>query len=154
MLLLYFHASVTLNRFVFIEHLHVIIVQIFTECNYLHNLLQQILTLDKCVSHLIIRGLVRISLIQHMERILNYLTAKGFINYGILENTSQIQFPITSKPFSVCKRYYLFSCTIYFPVQRSFKVQMFYVSYEISLESSCHCYRCRNVRARCSETVA
>lgn len=116
MLLLYFHASVTLNRFVFIEHLHVIIVQIFTDCNYLHNLLQQILTLDKCVSHLIIRGLVRISLIQHMERILNYLTVKGFINYGILESTSQIQFPITSKPFSVSKRYYLFSCTIYFLV--------------------------------------
>ncbi|XP_046839081.1 lysine-specific histone demethylase 1B-like [Xenia sp. Carnegie-2017] len=61
---------------------------------------KQILTLDKCVSHLIIRGLVRISLIQHMERILNYLTVKGFINYGILESTSQIQFPITSKPFS------------------------------------------------------
>ena len=59
---------------------------------------KQILTLDRCVNHLIIRGLARIAIIPQLERILKYLTVKGFINYGILQSTPYVWFPI-SNPF-------------------------------------------------------
>ncbi|XP_010179934.1 PREDICTED: lysine-specific histone demethylase 1B isoform X2 [Mesitornis unicolor] len=42
------------------------------------------LTPQKCIHHIIVRGLVRIRCVQEMERILNFMTRKGLINTGIL----------------------------------------------------------------------
>nr|XP_009937713.1 PREDICTED: lysine-specific histone demethylase 1B isoform X2 [Opisthocomus hoazin] len=42
------------------------------------------LTPQKCIHHIIVRGLVRIRCVQEMERILHFMTRKGLINTGIL----------------------------------------------------------------------
>ncbi|XP_010295314.1 PREDICTED: lysine-specific histone demethylase 1B isoform X2 [Phaethon lepturus] len=42
------------------------------------------LTPQKCIHHIIVRGLVRIRCVQEMERILYFMTRKGLINTGIL----------------------------------------------------------------------
>ena len=55
---------------------------------------QEVLTLEKCVSHLILRGLVRIAIIPQLEKILEYFTIKGYINYGILKITQEKPLPI------------------------------------------------------------
>ncbi|NXA81099.1 KDM1B demethylase, partial [Thryothorus ludovicianus] len=46
--------------------------------------LQEALTPQKCIHHIIVRGLVRIRCVQEMERILYFMTRKGLINTGIL----------------------------------------------------------------------
>uniref|UniRef100_A0A803VAC9 Lysine demethylase 1B n=1 Tax=Ficedula albicollis TaxID=59894 RepID=A0A803VAC9_FICAL len=45
------------------------------------------LTPQKCIHHIIVRGLVRIRCVQEMERILYFMTRKGLINTGILSVT-------------------------------------------------------------------
>ncbi|XP_074003048.1 lysine-specific histone demethylase 2 isoform X3 [Numenius arquata] len=42
------------------------------------------LTPQKCIHHIIVRGLVRIRCVREMERILYFMTRKGLINTGIL----------------------------------------------------------------------
>uniref|UniRef100_A0A8C3WQN6 Lysine demethylase 1B n=1 Tax=Catagonus wagneri TaxID=51154 RepID=A0A8C3WQN6_9CETA len=42
------------------------------------------LTPQKCVPHIIVRGLVRIRCVQEVERILYFMTRKGLINTGVL----------------------------------------------------------------------
>uniref|UniRef100_A0A8C6DS46 Lysine demethylase 1B n=1 Tax=Moschus moschiferus TaxID=68415 RepID=A0A8C6DS46_MOSMO len=42
------------------------------------------LTPQKCIPHIIVRGLVRIRCIQEVERILYFMTRKGLINTGVL----------------------------------------------------------------------
>lgn len=44
------------------------------------------LTIDELSAHVICRGLVRIYLLHEAERILNYLTWKGVINYGLVQS--------------------------------------------------------------------
>ncbi|KAF3815354.1 hypothetical protein GH733_016736 [Mirounga leonina] len=39
---------------------------------------------DKCIPHIIVRGLVRIRCVQEVERILYFMTRKGLINTGVL----------------------------------------------------------------------
>ena len=58
--------------------------------------LKEILTLDKCVIHLILRGLVRIALIPRLQKILEFFTIKGYVNYGILRNSPQSCLPVSS----------------------------------------------------------
>ncbi|XP_028404189.1 lysine-specific histone demethylase 1B-like [Dendronephthya gigantea] len=57
---------------------------------------KQILTVDRCVNNLILRGLARIAIIPQLERILRYLTLKGYINYGILQSTPYISLPVSN----------------------------------------------------------
>ncbi|XP_074755836.1 lysine-specific histone demethylase 2 isoform X1 [Athene noctua] len=45
---------------------------------------KEALTPQKCIHHIIVRGLVRIRCVQEMERILYFMTRKGLINTGIL----------------------------------------------------------------------
>ncbi|XP_075584346.1 lysine-specific histone demethylase 2 isoform X6 [Pelecanus crispus] len=50
----------------------------------LNNSTKEALTPQKCIHHIIVRGLVRIRCVQEMERILYFMTRKGLINTGIL----------------------------------------------------------------------
>lgn len=45
---------------------------------------QEALTPQKCIPHIIVRGLVRIRCVQEVERILYFMTRKGLINTGVL----------------------------------------------------------------------
>ncbi|XP_008566695.1 PREDICTED: lysine-specific histone demethylase 1B isoform X3 [Galeopterus variegatus] len=45
---------------------------------------KEALTPQKCVPHIIVRGLVRIRCVQEVERILYFMTRKGLINTGVL----------------------------------------------------------------------
>ncbi|XP_055118727.2 lysine-specific histone demethylase 2 isoform X3 [Symphalangus syndactylus] len=45
---------------------------------------KEALTPQKCIPHIIVRGLVRIRCIQEVERILYFMTRKGLINTGVL----------------------------------------------------------------------
>uniref|UniRef100_A0A672UT08 Lysine demethylase 1B n=1 Tax=Strigops habroptila TaxID=2489341 RepID=A0A672UT08_STRHB len=45
---------------------------------------KEALTPQKCIHHIIVRGLVRIRCVHEMERILYFMTRKGLINTGIL----------------------------------------------------------------------
>ncbi|XP_063488302.1 lysine-specific histone demethylase 2 isoform X13 [Symphalangus syndactylus] len=46
--------------------------------------IKEALTPQKCIPHIIVRGLVRIRCIQEVERILYFMTRKGLINTGVL----------------------------------------------------------------------
>ncbi|XP_074003051.1 lysine-specific histone demethylase 2 isoform X6 [Numenius arquata] len=50
----------------------------------LNNSTKEALTPQKCIHHIIVRGLVRIRCVREMERILYFMTRKGLINTGIL----------------------------------------------------------------------
>uniref|UniRef100_A0A8C9L5Y7 Lysine demethylase 1B n=1 Tax=Pavo cristatus TaxID=9049 RepID=A0A8C9L5Y7_PAVCR len=61
---------------------------------FFFSLLQEALTPQKCIHHIIVRGLVRIRCVQEMERILYFMTRKGLINTGILSvSTDQYLLP-------------------------------------------------------------
>ncbi|XP_027622936.1 lysine-specific histone demethylase 1B isoform X1 [Tupaia chinensis] len=45
---------------------------------------REALTPQKCIPHIIVRGLVRIRCVQEVERILYFMTRKGLINTGVL----------------------------------------------------------------------
>ncbi|EPY73572.1 lysine-specific histone demethylase 1B isoform 1 [Camelus ferus] len=45
---------------------------------------KEALTPQKCIPHIIVRGLVRIRCVQEVERILYFMTRKGLINTGVL----------------------------------------------------------------------
>uniref|UniRef100_A0A2K6EXL2 Lysine demethylase 1B n=1 Tax=Propithecus coquereli TaxID=379532 RepID=A0A2K6EXL2_PROCO len=52
------------------------------------------LTPQKCIPHIIVRGLVRIRCVQEVERILYFMTRKGLINTGVLRvGTDQYLLP-------------------------------------------------------------
>ena len=66
-------------------------------------LLQEALTPQKCIHHIIVRGLVRIRCVQEMERILYFMTRKGLINTGILSvSTDQYLLPKEYHNVSSC----------------------------------------------------
>ncbi|XP_063581441.1 lysine-specific histone demethylase 2 isoform X9 [Pongo abelii] len=46
--------------------------------------IKEALTPQKCIPHIIVRGLVRIRCVQEVERILYFMTRKGLINTGVL----------------------------------------------------------------------
>ncbi|KAG8510993.1 Lysine-specific histone demethylase 1B, partial [Galemys pyrenaicus] len=48
------------------------------------SLFYEALTPQKCIPHIIVRGLVRIRCVQEVERILYFMTRKGLINTGVL----------------------------------------------------------------------
>jgi len=54
--------------------------------------IQTYVTLDRVMEHIIMRGLSRVWITLHMERILLYLTLKGHINTGVIS-------PPTNTPF-------------------------------------------------------
>uniref|UniRef100_A0A8C9ETK4 Lysine demethylase 1B n=1 Tax=Pavo cristatus TaxID=9049 RepID=A0A8C9ETK4_PAVCR len=61
------------------------------------------LTPQKCIHHIIVRGLVRIRCVQEMERILYFMTRKGLINTGILSvSTDQYLLPKEYHNVSSC----------------------------------------------------
>ncbi|XP_073422202.1 lysine-specific histone demethylase 2 isoform X2 [Dendrobates tinctorius] len=45
---------------------------------------KEVLTLQTCAHHIMVRGLVRIRCVQEMERILHFITRKGLVNTGVL----------------------------------------------------------------------
>lgn len=45
---------------------------------------KEVLTLEKCAQHIIVRGLVRVCCVQEMDRVLHFMTRKGLINTGVL----------------------------------------------------------------------
>lgn len=49
-----------------------------------HFLQKEVLTLEKCAQHIIVRGLVRVCCVQEMDRVLHFMTRKGLINTGVL----------------------------------------------------------------------
>ncbi|KAM9776107.1 lysine-specific histone demethylase 2 isoform 3-T3 [Syngnathus typhle] len=49
-----------------------------------HKNCKEVLTVQKCVLHVVVRGLVRVSCVQEMERVLHFMTRKGLINTGVL----------------------------------------------------------------------
>lgn len=66
--------------------------------------LQEALTPQKCIHHIIVRGLVRIRCVQEMERILYFMTRKGLINTGILSvSPDQYLLPKEYHNVSSCK---------------------------------------------------
>ncbi|KAK7139656.1 hypothetical protein R3I93_016709 [Phoxinus phoxinus] len=46
---------------------------------------KEVLTLQRCTPHVIVRGLVRIRCVQELERVLDFMTRKGLINTGVLQ---------------------------------------------------------------------
>ncbi|XP_064219092.1 lysine-specific histone demethylase 2 isoform X3 [Aotus nancymaae] len=55
---------------------------------------KEALTPQKCIPHIIVRGLVRIRCVQEVERILYFMTRKGLINTGVLNvGTDQYLLP-------------------------------------------------------------
>ena len=48
--------------------------------------LQEFLTPEKCAEHIIVRGLVRVLMVVVVQRVMYYLTKRGFVNHGILSN--------------------------------------------------------------------
>uniref|UniRef100_A0A8C0QYL0 Lysine demethylase 1B n=1 Tax=Canis lupus dingo TaxID=286419 RepID=A0A8C0QYL0_CANLU len=55
---------------------------------------KEALTPQKCIPHIIVRGLVRIRCVQEVERILYFMTRKGLINTGVLSvGTDQYLLP-------------------------------------------------------------
>uniref|UniRef100_A0A8C9ETN3 Lysine demethylase 1B n=1 Tax=Pavo cristatus TaxID=9049 RepID=A0A8C9ETN3_PAVCR len=70
---------------------------------FFFSLLQEALTPQKCIHHIIVRGLVRIRCVQEMERILYFMTRKGLINTGILSvSTDQYLLPKEYHNVSSC----------------------------------------------------
>ncbi|RXN13441.1 lysine-specific histone demethylase 1B [Labeo rohita] len=51
---------------------------------------KEVLTLQKCAPHVIVRGLVRVRCVQELDRVLYFMTRKGLINTGAL----QIKWPL------------------------------------------------------------
>uniref|UniRef100_A0A452SVE3 Lysine demethylase 1B n=1 Tax=Ursus americanus TaxID=9643 RepID=A0A452SVE3_URSAM len=49
-----------------------------------HTNCKEALTPQKCIPHIIVRGLVRVRCVQEVERILYFMTRKGLINTGVL----------------------------------------------------------------------
>jgi len=47
---------------------------------------KEFLTPEKCAEHIIVRGLVRVLMVVVVQRVLYYLTKRGFVNHGILGN--------------------------------------------------------------------
>lgn len=45
---------------------------------------QEVLTPQKCVPYVIVRGLVRVRCVQELDRVLHFMTRKGLINTGVL----------------------------------------------------------------------
>lgn len=58
---------------------------------------KEVLTFEKCMNHLIIRGLVRIAIIPQLQKILKFFTIKGYVNHGVLKNNPQSSLPIESQ---------------------------------------------------------
>lgn len=54
------------------------------------SLSQEVLTLQKCAPHVVVRGLVRIRCVQELDRVLYFMSRKGLINTGAL----QIKWPL------------------------------------------------------------
>lgn len=72
--------------------------------------LQEALTPQKCIHHIIVRGLVRIRCVQEMERILYFMTRKGLINTGILSvSPDQYLLPKEYHNVSCCSNPYVIS---------------------------------------------
>ncbi|XP_073678158.1 lysine-specific histone demethylase 2 [Garra rufa] len=51
---------------------------------------KEVLTLQKCAPHVIVRGLVRVRCVQELDKVLYFMTRKGLINTGAL----QIKWPL------------------------------------------------------------
>ncbi|XP_043089036.1 lysine-specific histone demethylase 1B isoform X4 [Puntigrus tetrazona] len=51
---------------------------------------KEVLTLQKCAPHVIVRGLVRVRCVQELERVLYFMTRKGLINTGALQIKSSL----------------------------------------------------------------
>ena len=49
-----------------------------------NQLIQEVLTPQKCASHVIVRGLVRVRCVQELDQVLRFMTRKGLINTGVL----------------------------------------------------------------------
>ncbi|XP_033123359.1 lysine-specific histone demethylase 1B-like [Anneissia japonica] len=49
---------------------------------------KEVLTVEKCVAHLIVRGLVRVACVRYLKVILAFLTIKGLVNTGLLKDTN------------------------------------------------------------------
>uniref|UniRef100_A0A3Q3D6Z0 Lysine demethylase 1B n=1 Tax=Hippocampus comes TaxID=109280 RepID=A0A3Q3D6Z0_HIPCM len=57
-------------------------VKVKPECSLPEDL--EVLTVQKCIMHVVVRGLVRVRCVQEMERVLHFMTRKGLINTGVL----------------------------------------------------------------------
>ncbi|XP_077989973.1 lysine-specific histone demethylase 2-like [Glandiceps talaboti] len=62
---------------------------------------KEILTIRKCAEHCIVRGLVRICLISHLEKVLQSLSTKGLVNIGILPHPKTTLIPHKCKQENV-----------------------------------------------------
>ncbi|NWS40863.1 KDM1B demethylase, partial [Probosciger aterrimus] len=80
---------------------------------------KEALTPQKCIHHIIVRGLVRIRCVHEMERILYFMTRKGLINTGILS--------VSPDQYLLPKEYHNVSC-------RSYP----YIISAIKLHGTCH----------------
>ncbi|XP_067281511.1 lysine-specific histone demethylase 2 isoform X2 [Pseudorasbora parva] len=50
-----------------------------------HRDCKEVLTLQRCAPHVIVRGLVRVRCVQELDRVLDFMTRKGLINTGALQ---------------------------------------------------------------------
>ncbi|XP_077599360.1 lysine-specific histone demethylase 2 isoform X2 [Stigmatopora nigra] len=49
-----------------------------------HKDCKEVLTVKKCVTHVVVRGLVRVRCVEEMERVLHFMSRKGLVNTGAL----------------------------------------------------------------------
>ena len=97
---------------------------------YLH--LQEFLSLEKCIPHVVIRGLVRVTMCEVLKDVLDFLTLKGRINFGIVGSVSRDTF-LNKKSFKVIDK-----CNSVYVVLKDFFYSNLFFSKSINLLSCCH----------------
>ena len=116
---------------------------------------QEWLTAEKCGNHLLQRGLVRIKSVMEAEQVVNYLTIKGYINYGLVPRPQSLVLTSPNKviPYTEYFKYSVhyddFKCVKSDTKQEPFVLIILYWN---MLTGACDSNRCWSGRIKCSSS--